>query len=275
MVKNRSAGLKVGSRDSKGSARSYLVFESCRVRKPALLLLCEGILDSGCAQQLVHFHCTPGVAEAGAQPLGHLESRAGALPCWVQEAPAPWLQRRCCRAVVPGLCSVGQGWVSVPAQELLSGELWQCAHSRCSGAAGRSRLPMGLRLLCAVPCGRAKAGKAGQPATTSPCPCTVPTAAPDCARQNCRCQALHRKESGEGGRGGGTSAQQQGCEVQINLVLCWCRSEAPRPPAPCGPTVTHTGLCGAAGPAAGHPSPVLLGWGTAGAQGSVGPRHCR
>lgn len=34
------------------------------------------------------------------------------------------------------------------------------------------------------------------------CPCTpFPSAAPDCARQNCRCQALHRKESEEGGRG--------------------------------------------------------------------------
>lgn len=107
-----------------------------------------------------------------------------------------------------------------------------------------------------MPCrvGERRPGSAGQPATVSPCPCTVPTAAPDCARQNCRCQALHRKESGEGGRGGGTSAQQQGCEVQINLVLCWCRSEAPRPPARCGLTVTHTGLRAAAGPAAGRPS---------------------
>lgn len=29
----------------------------------------------------------------------------------------------------------------------------------------------------------------------------LPPQHPDCARQNCRCQALHRKESEEGGRG--------------------------------------------------------------------------
>lgn len=112
-------------------------------------------------------------------------------------------------------------------------------------------------MLCRV--GEPRPGSGGQPATTSPCPCTVPTAAPDCARQNCRCQALHRKESGEGGRGGGTSAQQQGCEVQINLLLCWCRSEAPRPPAQCRPTVTHAQLRGAAGLGAGHPCQCCWG----------------
>lgn len=37
-------------------------------------------------------------------------------------------------------CAACRGWVSVPAQGLLSGELEQCARGRWSGTAGRSLL---------------------------------------------------------------------------------------------------------------------------------------
>lgn len=198
------------------------------------------------------------------------KAEQGLCRAGVQEVPARWPWRRRCRAVVPVLDSAGcqcqrRSWSRVSCSNVL--------------VAAGAVLPGGLCSCCVSPDGAEVAlccavwVSGWRPATTSPCPCALPTAAPDCARQNCRCQALHRKESGEGGRGGGTSAQQQGCEVQINLLLCWCRSEAPRPPAQCRPTVIHAQLRGGAGPGAGHSSPVLPG--TAGAQDSVGPRLWR
>lgn len=120
-------------------------FESCRVCRAALLLPCEGILDLGRAQQLVRFCCSSGVAEAGAQPLGQLGSRAGLCRAGMQEVPAGWVWRRCCQALAAGLCGAGQGWVPVPAQEPLSSELQQCA----GGTGGV--LPGGPRSWCVSP----------------------------------------------------------------------------------------------------------------------------
>lgn len=98
-------------------------FESGIVCKAALLLQCEGVQDSGCAQQFVRSSCASGVAEAGAQPLDTLKAEQELCRAGVREVPARWLRRQCCQAMVSWVCSVGQCWVSVPGQELVSGEL--------------------------------------------------------------------------------------------------------------------------------------------------------
>lgn len=68
-------------------------FESCRVCKAALLLGCEGVLDSGFAQQVVHFSCALVLQRLVPRPLNSWEAEQGLCRDGVREVPAQWLRR--------------------------------------------------------------------------------------------------------------------------------------------------------------------------------------
>lgn len=98
--------------------------------------------------------------------------------------------KRFCRAAMPGgLCSwrVSPGWAEVA--------------------------------LCLLACEQPGAVQGSGALATSPLSLRVPLAAPDCARQNCRCQALHGKRARREGR---ERPVRRGWEFRISLLLCWC-----------------------------------------------------
>lgn len=114
-----------------------------------------------------------------------------------------------------GLCSwcVSPGW----AEAAVCLPVWQRAEP-CRAAVGcpEERSPAG----CRVPAVLARRSHRQ--------PLTVPDRTVDVRL----CTERRARREGEGE----TSAQQRGCEFQINLLLCWCLTRgAPGPPAQCMP----------------------------------------
>lgn len=168
--------------------------------------------------------------------------------------------RRCCWALVAELCSAGQGWVPVPAQELLLGELQQCAGGTgavlpggpCSWCVSPARAEAAL--CCGTRVSQGQGAEGRRPprphvlAQFPPQPLTVPDRTVD----------VRLCTERRAGREGEEEAQARSSRaVRFKLTLCFVGGEARRPgrqhtaaPLPfvpgCG---QERGL--------GHPSPLL------------------